>query len=285
MASRESLLLLVTPLVLGGCVRWGIPDDDYGYDDYGYDSTTYDYYDDSTTYDPDGTSSDDGTTTASEPDVHRRPTRAWPEQRPLSPESRLSAWGKSGIPTVNLELMANVFHDLAGVAPGEGPLTILWIADCDPRIDAEGCGVGDVQPFFDLVDSLGTIDFMPPEATDPFAYDVVVADFCEPIDGEVVTVLLEVGMGVLALGDRSCSTPTGTSAKLANDVIAHFGLRFGSQTLDDPRFLVPPEAQSDLLEGIVSIVASHVSLQETLDPAFVVVEAADGVLLSRRAGS
>ena len=278
MASRARRCLLAAPLVLTGCVRWGVPDEEDS-DDYGYDSTTYDYYD-STTYDP-----ADGTTTSSEPDVHRRPMRAWPEPWPMSPDSRLVAWGKSGIPTANLEMLANIVYDLAGVAPGQAPLTILWIADCDPRADPEGCQAGDVQPFFDLIDGLGsTVEFATPEVIDPSDYDVVVADFCEPVDGPVIATLLADGEGVLALGDRSCSTPTGTSAKLANDVIAHYGVRFGSPTLDDPRFLVNPEVQSGLLEGITSIVASHVSLQETLDPAFVVVEANEGVLLSHRVG-
>jgi hypothetical protein len=276
MASRERLPLLATPLVLSACVRWGIPDDQgYG------EPTTYDYdYDSTTTVDPDGSSSDEGTT-GTEPPPVRRPAH-WPEQWLFAADSRLVTWGKSGIPTVNPELLANTFYFLAGVAPGERPLAILWIGDCDPRTDADGCHAGDVQPFFDLVDGLGTIEFAVPRTIDPSAYDVVIADFCGPVDGEWIAASLATGEGVLALGDRACATATGSSAKVANETLTHFGVRFVSDVLLDPRFAVPDDAQTGLLEGVTSLDAQGVSLQATLEPVVVVVETPDGVLLSRR---
>lgn len=97
-------------------------------------------------------------------------------------------------------------------------MTILWIADCDPRTDADGCMAGDVQPFFDMVDSLGTIEFTVPSPIDPY----------------------------------------------------------------DHRFTVPAEEQTGLLEGVGSLDAWDVSLQETIEPVVVVLEASDGVVLSRR---
>jgi hypothetical protein len=287
MASRERLLLLATPIVLSGCVRWGVTDDDaYGYDygesvTYGYDESTSYGYDDGTTVDPDGSSTDEGP--GVEPPPMRRP-KPWPEQWLFGADSRLVTWGKSGIPTVNPELLANTFYFLAGVAPGERPLAILWIGDCDPRTDADGCQAGDVQPFFDVVDGLGTIEFAVPTAIEPDAYDVVIADFCGPVDGEWIAVSLAVGEGVLVLGDRSCGTADGSSAKVANETLAHFGVRFGTQVVFDPAVDVPTDAQNGLLEGVTSLVADGVSLHETLEPVVVVVETPEGVLLSRRPG-
>jgi hypothetical protein len=276
MASRERLPLLAMPIVLmSGCIRWGVPDDPV----YFGESTTY-AYDDSTTVDPDGSTSDEGTT-AAEPPPMRRP-RPWPEQWLFGADSRLVTWGRSGIPTVNPELLANTFYFLAGVAPGERPLAILWIGDCDPRTDVDGCHAGDVQPFFDLVDGLGTIEFAVPTTIEPATYDVVIADFCGPVDGEWIAASLAAGEGVLALGDRSCGTPTGSSAKVANETLAHFGVRFGPHVLFDPGFPVPADAQNGLLEGVTSLDAQDVSLHETLDPVVVVVETPEGVLLSRR---
>lgn len=283
---RMLLLLLATPLVPSGCIRWGVSDQDFGDDYYGttydYYGTTYDYDDDGTTVDPDGSTSDDGTTEAG-PAPTRRP-RAWPEQWLFGADSRLVTWGKSGIPTVNQPLFVNSFYFLAGVAPGERPLALLWIGDCDPRTDVDGCHAGDVQPFFALIDGLGTIEFAVPTAIDPSAYDVVIADFCGPVDGEWIATSLAAGEGVLALGDRACSTPTGSSAKVANETLAHFGVRFGSPVLEQ-RLQVPADAQTGLLEGVTSLDVQGMALHETLEPVVVAAETPAGVLLSHRGGS
>lgn len=278
MATREPLLVLALPLVLGACVRWGVPDDEGFADDFGQ-STTNDLTTSTTTDVVD--SSSDGGTAGPETGPQRR-TRPWPEAWPFAAESRLVVWGHSGIPTTNLQLLANTFYALAGVAPGQRPLTILWIADCDPRIDADGCMAGDVQPFFDMVDGLGTIELASPAMLEPSDYDVVVADFCGPVDGLQIAALLAVGEGVLAMGDRQCATSTGSSAKVANETIAHFGARFISRELQDQRFAVPAEQQVGLLEGVTSLDVAGVSLQETMDPAVAVVETPDGALLGTR---
>lgn len=61
--------------------------------------------------------------------------------------------------------------------------------------------------------------------------------------------------------------------------------RFGPQVLLDPRFEVPADARTGLLEGVTSLDAQGVSLQETLEPVVVAAESPDGgALLSHRGG-
>ncbi len=261
MARRVFVLVALSTL---GCVRWGIPDDEGFAEDTGTTSTT------STT---DSGESDSSSDTGPEP---------WPEPWPFANESRLVAWGKTGIPTSNLAMLANTYYDLAGVAPGEGPLTILWIADCDPRTDAAGCLLGNVQPFFDMVEGVGTIEFKPLASVDPAAYDVFVVDFCEAVEGEAIAALLAEGAGVLALGDHHCTSAAGSSAKLANATLAHFGVRFGERELYSHDFTVPADAQAGLLAGVTSLDAWGLALQDTIEPVAVVVETLDGAVLSRR---
>lgn len=278
MASPSRLPLLAAPVVLSACIRWGVPEgqgDEYdGSTTYG---TTY-----GTTHGYDGSTSD-ADTTETGPEPSRRP-RGWPEPWLFAADSRLVTWGKSGIPTTNQSMLANSFYFLAGVAPGERPLAIVWIGDCDPRVDVDGCHAGETQPFFDWIDGLGTIEFAVPTAIEPSAYDVVIADFCGPVDAEWIAASLAAGEGVLALGDRSCATPHGSSAKVANETLAHYGVRFGPQVLLDPSVEVPADAQTGLLEGVTTLDAQEVSLHETLEPVVVALEGPDGAVLSYRGG-
>ncbi len=254
-------------LGLSACVRWGIPEDGFAEDT----STTASEVD-SSEADSDSSSSEDS---GPEP---------WPEPWSFASESRLVVWGKSGIPTTNLAMHANVYYWLAGVAPGEGPLSILWIADCDPRTDAQGCLAGNVQPYFDMVAGVGTIEFKPLATVDPAAYDVIIADFCEAIEGEAIAAVLAEGFGVLALGDPFCTNAGISSAARANSTLAHFGVRFIDHELYSHDFTVPAEAQTDLLAGVPSLDAWGVALQEASasEPVVVVVTTLEGVVLSHR---
>ena len=286
MTRRGRLLLLMVPLMASACVRWGIPErDDYGYDyddDFG-ESTTDDFTTTSTTTTEPADSSGGEDTTGNSSGPSRTP-RPWPEPWPLGADSRLVVWGQSGIPKANLEMFANIFHHLAGVAPGEQALTIGWIGDCDPRTDPDGCSAGDVTPFFEMVDGLGTLEFTSSEF-DTSAYDVVVADFCGPVDAERLAVLLADGEGVLALGDRSCTVADGSSSALvANQTLAHFGVRFGFREFDGEEHPVPPEEQFGLLDGVSTLETLDLMLQQTIEPVVVVLETPDGVLLSERSG-
>jgi hypothetical protein len=264
MTRRATLRGLVLALTTGACVRWGVPDDD----EFGDESTSTSDSTDST-----DTSEADSTDTGPEP---------WPEQQPFSSESRLVTWGKSGIPTTNLALHANAYAYLAGIMPGEAQLAILWIADCDPRTDPLGCLAGNVQPYFDMVTGIGTVEFQPLDSVDPSAYDVVVADFCGPLDGDAIASLLASGVGVLALGDNFCMIEGSSSAERANATLAEFGVRFVDHELYNHAFTVPAEAQNELLAGVTSLDAWGVALQETIDPVVVLVETIDGAVLTKR---
>jgi hypothetical protein len=266
MARLVTRLGLVLALTSSACVRWGVPDDDeLGDESSGSDST------DST-----DTSEADSTDTGPEP---------WPEQLAFSSESRLVTWGKSGIPTTNLAMHANAYAYLAGIMPGEAPLAILWIADCDPRTDALGCLAGNLQPYFDMITGIGSVEFKPLDTVDPSAYDVIVADFCEPLDGDAIASLLASGVGVLALGDPFCTVEGSSSAARANATLAHFGVRFVDHELYSHEFTVPAEAQIDLLAGVTSLDPWGVALQETIDPVVVLVETLDGAVLTKRSES
>ncbi|MFV8753278.1 hypothetical protein ACNOYE_22240 [Nannocystaceae bacterium ST9] len=264
METCSRLAMAAALLSTSACIRWGIPDEDGLAEDTDTDSTTSETND---------SGEADSTDTGPEP---------WPESWPFSSESRLVVWGKSGVPTTNLAMLSNIYYHLAGVAPGEGPLTILWVADCDPRIDAAGCLAGNVQPFFDMVDVVGTIEFKPLAAVDPTAYDVIVVDFCEVVEGESIATLLAEGAGVLALGDPFCTTPAGTSAALANATLGHFGVRFVEHEVYAHDFTVPIEAQVGLLAGVTSLDAWGVALHETIDPVVVLLTTLDGAVLSER---
>lgn len=261
-AIRTSLVLA---LACSACVRWGIPEDDELGDDETTSSTS--------TSDTLDTSEADSTDTGPEP---------WPEQLPFSSESRLIAWGKSGIPTTNLAMHANAYAYLAGIAPGEAQLAILWVADCDPRSDALGCLAGNVQPYFDMIAGIGTVEFQLLDAVDPAAYDVIVVDFCEPVDGDAIASLLAAGVGVLALGDRFCTIEGSDAAARANATLAHFGVRFIEHELYNHALTVPVESQTDILAGVTSLDAWGVTLQETIDPVVVQISTIDGAVLTKR---
>jgi hypothetical protein len=297
--------------LLTGCVRWGVTDEDEDSDGTSTSTST------SST----STSSDVSTTATTTPDLPPQ----WPDLVPIDPNARVIAWGKTGIPTRNLDLYSNFFRSLAGPAsggtstgtsgaattggetdsgtmststsgastggeagstggdpsPGEGSIEILWIATCDPRQDELGCLAGNVTPFFDMVDALGTIEFQPLAAVDARAYDVVVADFCGPVDPLQVLELLGDGGHVLLLGDRWCSSGMGLSADVANDVAERIGIRFTERELYNHNLLVP-DTGSEILEGIDSIDAWGITMQE-VGPGFAaVVQTGDGALITTR---
>jgi len=161
-------------------------------------------------------------------------------------------------------------------------MTILWIADCDPRTDAAGCLAGNVQPFFDMVATLGTIEFKPLSLVDPLAYDVVVADFCGPVSPEQVATMLGDGGRLLVLGDYWCETSQGVSAEVANRVLEHLGTRFDGDVLYNHDFLVADDKQVGLLEGVTTVDAWGVALQEHIAPFVAAIGSFDGALITSR---
>jgi hypothetical protein len=147
--------------------------------------------------------------------------------------------------------------------PGAGALSILWIGDCDPRVDELGCLAGNIAPFFEMIDRVGRVDFRPLSAVDARAYDVVVADFCGPVDPQQVATLLGDGAGVLVLGDRWCGSSAGLSADVANVLLERIGARFTATQLYNHDLRVPAAVDSPLVAGVETIDAWGVTLQET----------------------
>ena len=139
----------------------------------------------------------------------------------------------------------------------------MWISNCDPRTDDVGCLAGNVQPFFDMIDTLGTIEFKPLSIVDPLAYDVVVADFCGPVSAEEVAVMLDEGSRVLVLGDHWCEVEGVLSAELANELLEHLHTRFNGKVIYNHEFLVAPTKQIGLLAGVPILDAWGVALQLT----------------------
>jgi hypothetical protein len=330
--------VLVTWTSSPGCVRWGVPLDRGEADSLSAADTGWDTEDEP----------DDGG------DEHM-----WPEPWPIDPDARVVVWGRSGIPTKNLEMFANILVELGretepsdepdendeddgttggvqvdlgggrddglepdrgtgetggtgdtdaagstdgtGGEPGdtegdtdggddtegdpddlEDAISILWISDCDPRSDALGCLSGNVEPFFEMVAQIGTIEFKLLSVVDPLAYDVVVADFCQPVRPEEVGLMLGDGARVLVLGDYWCHGTEGLGAEVANELLEHIGARFNGDELYNHDFLVAAARQVGVLEGIARVDAWGLALQD-VGPGFEsLLQTQQSALLTRR---
>lgn len=259
-----STLALSLALTSSGCTRWGVDGDDEVADDETETTET-------TETDTTETETDDG--------------YAWPLEWEIDPDARVVVWGKSGIPTKNPQMLANLFAFL-----GEGggdPMTILWIGDCDPRTDQLGCLLGNVQAFFDVVNPFATVEFNLLSQVDPLAYDVVVADFCGLVTAEQVFELLIDGAHVLVLADPWCETDDGTGIDKANAALERLGTRFTDQVLYNHEFQVASNKQVGILDGVPVLDAWGVALQEVREeddgPFFdELVGTFDGALLTSR---
>ncbi len=230
-----SVLLASTSL---GCVRWGTPDEDIAE---GSEDT------------------DTGTDTDTGPEADD----SWPEQSELHPDTRMVVWGKTGIPTSNLEFWANTLRELGGA---DDQLEILWFANCDPRVDPDGCLAGNLDPFFEVIADLGTIDFHLPSDVDPGAYDVVVVDFCGPIEADDLRLMLEGGHAMMVLADYSCLNDGKPSSDEANDALRYVGTRFNGERIYNHEFLVAQSLRVGVLEGVSSLDAWGIAAQEVRIP-------------------
>ncbi|MBV1861300.1 MAG: hypothetical protein KUG77_22975 [Nannocystaceae bacterium] len=345
--SRILLTVSVLCIASNGCVRWGEKEEEDDQAGCGSDSSAP--ADDSVTTDPtfpkedDDMDESDTRGTRADPTIPDLPQ--WPTPWPLDAEAAVVVWGKTGIPTKNLDLVRNIYLSLAaggepymgssstgspagetssstegttggadtdaagttggvdtdsategtgedtdgtggdteGTEPDPGVgVNILWVADCDPRTDVVGCLAGNVQPYFAMVDTIGSIDFKPLSEVDPLAYDVVVADFCGPVSATAVGEMLGEGARVLVLGDTWCVRDGQTSAAAANELLEHIGTRFDGAELYNHGFLVSEARRVGILEGIDSIDAWGVGLQG-LGPEFdELLGTSAGTLLSSR---
>jgi len=120
-----------------------------------------------------------------------------------------------------------------------------------------------------MVETLGTIEFATLASVDPLAYDAIVADFCGPVSTEQVGLMLGDGARVLVLGDEWCVRDGQTSAALANEILEPLGARFNGELLYNHNFMVSDAKQTALLEGVSTIDAWGLSLQQHDETRFV----------------
>ncbi len=127
--SRVLLTIAVLCIASNGCVRWGEEpeeDDDRG----GCGTSSSMPTDDGDTNDPswptdddmdasDTRSTGDDSTDPTDPTVPDLPQ--WPTPWPIDPDAAVVVWGKTGIPTKNLDLVRNIYLSLAaGGQPDPG---------------------------------------------------------------------------------------------------------------------------------------------------------------------
>lgn len=120
--SRVLLTIAVLCIASNGCVRWGEePEED---DDQGGCGSSSMPIDDGYTSDPSSPTDDDmdasdTRATGADPTVPDLPQ--WPTPWPIDPDAAVVVWGKTGIPTKNLDLVRNIYVSLAaGGQPDPG---------------------------------------------------------------------------------------------------------------------------------------------------------------------
>lgn len=114
--SRVLLTIAVLCIASNGCVRWGEEPDDDDDDQGGCGTTSSMATDDGYTSDP-GSPIDDDADPSGTPATGNDPTvpdlPQWPTPWPIDPDAAVVVWGKTGIPTKNLDLVRNIYVSLA----------------------------------------------------------------------------------------------------------------------------------------------------------------------------
>src|SRR5438093_4506 len=164
--------------------------------------------------------------------------------------------GDEGGDTDDYVLVRNILQHVAGKSSN---VRTLYTDACDPRTDPDVCFVGGLeylQPFYDMVASIGTITYADLASAQIADFDVVVADFCSlpSQDYDVLRSYLSSGGAAMVLGDNFCGTDEGMSAWLANSVIADLGVFFLDYELyASERFLITAGEQVGLLTGVSNL--------------------------------
>ncbi len=172
---------------------------------------------------------------------------------------------------------------LQTLAQRETGVRVLYAEDapCDPRASANYCQISSdfakLQPFFNVISSVGTIDFKAFTSVDPYAYDVVILDCCRtnlaPIRDRLLTYINTTHGGVWVVGSQSCWRASTSSAQLANSILQEYGIRFGS---DDPTdrtcHTVSADKQTGILKGINSLSFFRLVPQTVISPGRSVLE-------------
>ena len=164
--------------------------------------------------------------------------------------------GDSAGGTDDYVLVRNILQHLSGKASG---VRILYTDSCDPRTDPDVCYVGGLeylQPFYDMIASIGTITYADMASVQRADFDVVIADFCSLPNQEydLLKSYLTSGGPAMVLGDNFCYTDYGSTASLANAVIGDLGVTFLDYELYEyGRLEVAPSDQVGLLTGVSNL--------------------------------
>jgi hypothetical protein len=177
------------------------------------------------------------------------------------------------------EQLAGIFRRVRDQAragsPEVAPGSVLYLADCDPRRDANLCGeagsLEEIKPFFAAFEAAGRPLFIgvPAEWQDLFLYDLIIVDACGSVAERDYYPDLHwyifAGGKALILGDYYCKADGEPSALRANRLLAPIGLAF---TPSDPRDLnlIPVTGTHPYLAGVRSIDAFRVTPLRLLDP-------------------
>jgi hypothetical protein len=186
-------------------------------------------------------------------------------------------------------LVRNILQQLSGKSSN---VRILYTDTCDPRTDPDVCLVGGLeylQPFYDMIASIGTITYADIATVQLADFDVVIADFCSlpSQDYDLLRSYLSSGGPAMVLGDNFC-WPGGfsSSADLANSVIASLGVFFLNYELYEyERLLIAPSEQVGLLSGVSNLSLWRIAPQYISEGFVPIAIWNDEVLYTVRSGA
>jgi len=177
--------------------------------------------------------------------------------------------GDDGGATDDYILARNMLQHLSGKTSN---VRILYTDTCDPRTDPEVCHVGGLeylQPFYDMIATIGTITYGDMASVQLADFDVLIADFCSLPSQEydMLKSYLSSGGPAMVLADNFCVADEYSTAYLANTVMHDLGVTFSDyELIEYERFQIPNSDQVGLLTGV-----SNLSLWR-LTPQFIIYD-------------
>jgi hypothetical protein len=215
------------------------------------------------------------------------PTPA-PTPTPVPKRVALVSYGYSGMLWAgslghtcdDIRMYKNILQTLAQRQTG---IRVLYATDsaCDPRTSSNYCQlVADptlLQPFFNMINSIGSIEFKAYTSVDPYAYDVVILDCCRTnlttIRDSVLRYINTAHGGIWVVGSNSCYRSGTASAQLANSIVQDYGMRFGTEDpVDRTCHSIPADKNTGILKDVASIEFFRLVPQTVTSPARSVIE-------------
>jgi hypothetical protein len=167
---------------------------------------------------------------------------------------------------------------LQALAGKEKDVKILYAEDdnCDPR-QGSTCGIGkleSMQPFFAMIDEIGTIEFHRPNV-DLGAYDVIIADFCQGdeyiiANETAIRTFVDTRGGLLVIGSFWCANGTveNSSARVASVFVERYGIEYrNDRGTDSAECVAVTESQEDFMAGVTTLSLRHVGTLAVSAPA------------------